>query len=225
MNLIALVEYGKRLNRAITAHDAALDYQLKLVNTISRHRGRIELDDDAMAERLGGYVQAMRDSVTAANRLYRRLLTTHPNAPHLGAIYARFCTDLMNDEQLAAQFSTDETGTANGSQAGSKAGSAHGSKLGSDARFSGKHTVGSSRMGVSLRTYVGRNARTEGVRVPCWHCEPTLTIVLHLQLHAQDPHEGGVFLGDAVPCRHGGAADHRRRHLRDHSRSADDDVK
>jgi len=56
-------------------------------------------------------------------------LTTHPNAPHLGAIYARFCTDLMNDEQLAAQFSTDETGTANGSQAGSKAGTAQGGSL------------------------------------------------------------------------------------------------
>ena len=145
MNLIALVEYGKRLNRAITAHDAALDYQLKLVNTVSSHRGRIELDDDAMAERLGGYVQAMRDSVDTANGLYRRLLTTHPNAPHLGAIYARFCTDLMNDEQLAAQFSTDETGTANGSQAGSKAGTAQGGSL------MGSFKHGTEVLGKSLR--------------------------------------------------------------------------
>ena len=175
MNLIALVEYGKRLSKAIGCHEAALDDQIKLLKTVSVNRGRIEVTDDAMAERLGGYVQSMRESITAANRLYVRLLRTHPNAPHLGAIYGRFVQDLMNDEALAAQFSMDETGTANGSQAGSKAGSMHGSKVGSEARFSAKHSLTSGGVGsaITMRTYVSglmcSPSRCYGLmRTLCW---------------------------------------------------------
>ena len=175
MNLIALVEYGKRLSKAIGCHEAALDDQIKLLKTVSVNRGRIEVTDDAMAERLGGYVQSMRESITAANRLYVRLLRTHPNAPHLGAIYGRFVQDLMNDEALAAQFSMDETGTANGSQAGSKAGSMHGSKVGSEARFSAKHSLTSGGAGsaITMRTYVSGLMRSPSqcyglMRTLCW---------------------------------------------------------
>ena len=148
MNLIALVEYGKRLSKAIACHEAALDDQIQLLKTVTVNRGRMEVTDDAMAERLGRYVQNMRESITAANRLYVRLLRTHPNAPHLGAIYGRFVQDLMNDESLAAEFSMDETGTASGSQAGSK--------VGSEARFSAKHSVtsGGINSATTMRTYV-----------------------------------------------------------------------
>ena len=159
LNLIALVEYGKRIATALDEHKASLLNQHRIFRFLKRTQHTLDSEDDAAAERLGVYIEAMTASARKANRLYTRLLLTHPSAPHLGAIYNRFALDVLNDTALASRYSDDDAGSAGGASAG--AGSAGAStsglsagRISTDARHSGSATT-------SLRVFVPRTRARE----------------------------------------------------------------
>merc|ERR1719163_289259 len=117
MNLIAIVEYEKRLEMALVAHKAAANARLTLVQTLTRFKElSVTSDEDraVMAERIGGLVQTMRNHIVDAHWQYSRLMRTHPNAPNLGRMFRHFCRHMLQDEAMASQFSSDDGGTHDG---------------------------------------------------------------------------------------------------------------
>ena len=65
----------------------------------------IDVKDDRVANKIGLYIQKMANASTRARSLYEGLLTDYSTAPYLGEFYARFCTDVLNDPERAANYS------------------------------------------------------------------------------------------------------------------------
>ena len=157
LNLIALVEYGKRITTALDEHKTALLNQHRIFKCLKHIHHTLDADDDTAAERLGVYIEAMTASTRKANRLYARLLLTHPSAPNLGSIFNRFALDVLNDEALASRYSDDDAGSAGASSAGG------GSAWGGQSAISGGGMSKATRGGAvhSLRVFVPRTRAKE----------------------------------------------------------------
>jgi len=157
MNLIALVEYSKRISTALDEHKTALMNQCRMFRFLKQVHHNLDPEDDTTAERLGHYIEAMTASTRAANRLYSRLLLSHPSAPNLGSIYNRFALDVLNDETLANNYSEDDAMSAGAGSAGlESAGASYYVRS-----TASQNTRLSITDGLTLRTFVPRTRAKE----------------------------------------------------------------
>jgi len=137
VNEAGLQQYTMELDEAIQDHEKALVARRRLFTHIKRVQGSLNVNDKAAAERMGALIDTSNLYVEKASRRYDRLLREHPRGKHLGTIYAKFCTDVLADPELASMYDTTErseeasaysSGSRRSGSVGGSPGSVHGAK-------------------------------------------------------------------------------------------------
>lgn len=115
MNMIALVEYNKRLTTALEAHEQCLRAQLAAYDIMRRGKNALE----SVPPRLEPHLDVWQANSHKARKMYLRLLRTNPQASHLGTVFSQFCRDVIHDNTLAEQYGNPSgQGTYSGRSAG-----------------------------------------------------------------------------------------------------------
>jgi len=142
MNLVALVEFNKRLTMALQAHEACIRAQINTYNVLERF---VQHTSTTVTSRLDAPLDVYLENAKKGQRLYAWLLRTNPSAPQIAQSFAHFCKHVLHDNALAEQYD----GAGNG------AGSVFdGSRSDGGSSFHKSATTSMASSSTTLRTFV-----------------------------------------------------------------------
>jgi len=106
MNLIALVEYNKRFEAALKAHETCIREQLAIYSVLARTHNL----QDETARRLEPHLELFQAMSNRASKLYRRLLASNPAGALVAKAASHFYQDVQHDPAFAATFERTTSG-------------------------------------------------------------------------------------------------------------------